>query len=151
MVTWEIIGGIAAIVTIVGGIFGAIRVGKRLFRSKRIPPIALSKVDDHYTASLFPDNSDVPMQGLSPEEIDLLHAAIDHGGVINIIEYDQVGKFVQVAGRDFLEVKKPEYRISYLEALESLLDRKFVRKETERWFCLTKSGSDYISRFSTTR
>jgi hypothetical protein len=91
------------------------------------------------------------VQGISPEETELLRAAIEHGGIINIIEYDQVGKFVQVAGRDFLEANRPEYRISYLEALESLLDRKFVRKETERWFCLTKSGSDYLSRFSTTR
>ncbi len=114
MTTLEIIGGIAAIVTIIGGAVPAIRAGRRWLKSRK--------------------------HNLSKEEIDILLFSQKSVGVINILEYDQTGIFVQISDRKFFNQDKPEYRTSYLEALDSLINRHLVCKETEKRFYLTKTG-----------
>jgi len=82
----------------------------------------------------------------SEEEADVLLAALYSGGEIKIIEPDQRGKFLQISDHDYFDDKKPEYRISYLEALKRLIERHLVHQETERWFNLTKMGFEYARR-----
>ena len=79
----------------------------------------------------------------SEEETDILISALGSQGTIYLLETDQTGKFLQISDRDYLDDKKPEFRISYLEALDKLIERNLVRQETERWFVLNKIGFEY--------
>lgn len=79
----------------------------------------------------------------SEEETDILISALGSQGTIYLLERDQTGKFLKISDRDYLYEKKPEFRISYLEALDKLIERSLVRQETERWFVLSKIGFEY--------
>lgn len=86
------------------------------------------------------------LSDFSEEEADILLAALKSAGEIKIIETDQTGKFLQISDNDYFDDNKPEYRISYLEALDKLTRRHLVRRETESWFNLTKTGSEYARK-----
>ena len=80
---------------------------------------------------------------LSEEEVDVLISALRNRGIIYIIETDQTGPFLQISDKDYLDEAKPEVRISYIEALNKLIEQELIYQETERWFNLTKAGFEH--------
>lgn len=106
--------------------------------SKLIGAVTTNTLD----ASLKKENT----HSFSEEEAVILISALGSQGTIYILETDQTGKFLQISDRDYLDDKNPEYRISYLEALDKLIERHLVRQETERWFVLNKIGFEYARR-----
>lgn len=163
MGTLEIIGGIAAILTIIGGVLGATKAVRKWIKKKRYSPTladriaaknskGIDEVGDKVQSSIQEKNESTAIDSskyyrdLSEEEVNVLLAALHSGGEIKIIEEDQTGKFLQIGNRDFYDIKHPEIRISYLEALKRLIGRDLVFQETERWFSLTKAGFEYAKK-----
>ena len=80
---------------------------------------------------------------LSEDEVDILISALNNHGIIYIIETEQTGPFLQISDKDYLNEGKPEVRVSYIEALNKLIEQKLVYQETERCLSLTKTGFEY--------
>jgi len=75
----------------------------------------------------------------APEELDILLGAAERGEIV-LLEADQVGKWVRVGSRDFLDQTDPAFAANYLDALESLCSRKLVRHDDGILFVLTSTG-----------
>jgi hypothetical protein len=95
--------------------------------------MALSQIGKSVNAA-SPGQSD-----FRAEEIDVLLAAADRGEIV-IFNTDQLGKWVVVQSKSFLDQTDPAYAATYLEALESLWRRNLVRHEGGCLFVLTGTG-----------
>lgn len=129
---WEILGGIAGIVTIIWGIIAALNAICKWAKSKR----SIKRKPISVEGSKY-------YRDLSNEEVIVLLSALASTGIIKIIETDQTGKFLQIGDRDFYDIERPDIRISYLETLRKLIEKGLVFEENERWFNLTKTGYEY--------
>jgi len=98
------------------------------------------KTIENKNKSTFIDHSEYNLSNLTKEQQELLISALNSNGWLYIIETDQTGKFVQIGDRDFIENADPEVRVSYLEALDSLIKYGLVSKENLRSYSLTKAG-----------
>lgn len=109
----------------------------------------IKKVTEKILIAIKKKNESTPIDSskyyrdLSEEEVEVLISALNNHGIIYIIETEQTGPFLQISDKDYLIEGKPEVRISYIEALNKLIEQKLVYQETERWFSLTKAGFEY--------
>lgn len=75
---------------------------------------------------------------LTKQEREILYFSED--GMVWIFSSDQTGKFVRTKGKDFYFENEPEKNEKYLEALESLIKKNYVRFENGCLYKLTSRG-----------
>jgi len=73
------------------------------------------------------------------EEKELLIDAAKHGEFY-LISTNQIGTWVRVGDKDFLDVSDPAVAAKYLDALESLCKDGHIKQETPVYYKLTGSG-----------
>lgn len=75
---------------------------------------------------------------LNKKEKEILY--FSENGMIWIFESDQTGKFVRTERKDLYFEEDPEKNDEYLEALENLIEKNYVRFENGCLYKLTSKG-----------
>lgn len=76
---------------------------------------------------------------LTAEAADLLRAATKTGELL-VMEADQLGRWVRVESRDFVDAADPALAARYLDALDLLCRRDLARHSSQGLFTLTGAG-----------
>lgn len=80
-----------------------------------------------------------PTEPLTAEATDLLRAATKTGALL-VMEADQLGRWVRVESRDFVDAGDPALAARYLDALDLLCRRDLARHSSQGLFTLTGAG-----------
>ncbi|MBW4540097.1 MAG: LapA family protein [Myxacorys chilensis ATA2-1-KO14] len=75
---------------------------------------------------------------LTVQEMELLTDAQQDGGIH--VKRSQAGSWVRVGNKDFLNLEDKAYTAKYLDALDSLLEKKLVKHDRGQWYPLTSTG-----------
>jgi len=91
------------------------------------------------------ENNRSPVQGLTGAEREILAATGDDGRIL-VFGHPAHGEFVVVGPRSFFDSKDATRQAKYLEALEGLLRKGFVRREGESRYSYRLTGSGFEVR-----
>lgn len=75
---------------------------------------------------------------LTVQEMELL-ADAQQGGGIHVMR-SQAGSWVRAGNKDFLNLEDKAYTAKYLDALDSLMEKKLVKHDRGQWYPLTSTG-----------
>ncbi|TFI55662.1 hypothetical protein BLD44_003795 [Mastigocladus laminosus UU774] len=75
---------------------------------------------------------------LTVQEVELLTDAQQDGGIH--VMRSQSGSWVRAGNKDFLNSEDKAYTAKYLDALDSLMEKKLVKHDGGQWYPLTSTG-----------
>lgn len=82
---------------------------------------------------------------LTVQEMELLVDAQQNGG-IHVMQ-SQAGSWIRAGNKDFRNLEDKAYTAKYLDALDSLVEKKLVKHDGGQWYPLTSTGFEHQSSF----